>query len=102
MIFVQISTLCRVFHRRLACEGGGGGFYNRLLISLLFSANFVGGHGFDGGEQSRDGGILQSLPLVKTLLCRLFLPAGLKGLNLPDHRSRAYIMPLCILEKFKI
>ena len=28
---------------------GGGIFNNRLLFSLLFSGNFCGGQGFDGG-----------------------------------------------------
>ena len=44
----------RVFHRRLT---SGGIFNNRLLFSLLFFGNFVGGQGFDEGRQSHNGGI---------------------------------------------
>ena len=31
--------------------GGGGGVNNRLLFSLLFSGNFCGGQGLDGGDK---------------------------------------------------
>ena len=37
--------------------GGGGIFNSRPLFSLLFSKNFYGGQGCDGGRQSRDRGI---------------------------------------------
>ena len=33
-----------------------GDLNNRLLFSLLFSGNFCGGQGFDGGGQSHDRG----------------------------------------------
>ena len=42
----------RVFPRRLT---NGGIFNNRLVFSLLFSGNFCGGQGLDGGVQSHDG-----------------------------------------------
>ena len=52
--WIWISTCIRVFPRRLT----HGGIFNsrllfennRLLFSLLFSGNFFGGQGLDGGE----------------------------------------------------
>ena len=47
-----------------------GIFNNRLLFEnnmLLFSVNFCGGQGLDGGGQSRDGGIPPVPSLGKTL-----------------------------------
>ena len=38
------------FNKRLLSKN------NKLLFSLLFSGNFCGEQGLDGGEQSRDGG----------------------------------------------
>ena len=49
-----------VFSGRLT--SGGGFLNNRILFFLLFSGNFCGGQGLDGGRQSRDGGIVSSRP----------------------------------------
>ena len=52
---LEILRNCRVFPRRLT---NGGIFNNRLLFensrplfSLLFSGNFCGGEGLDGGDK---------------------------------------------------
>ena len=45
---------------------------NRLLFSLLFSGNFCGGQGFDGGGQSREGDKVEHENLVSDLFkCRV-------------------------------
>ena len=49
-----------IFNNRLSFEN------NRILFFLLFSGNFRGGQGLDGGGQSCDGGS-PSPPLGKTL-----------------------------------
>ena len=51
----KLVKYVRVFPKRLT-HWGGGIFINRLLFSLLFSGNFCGGQGLDGGAHSRDGG----------------------------------------------
>ena len=67
--------IVRVFKRRLTSGGIFNNRFlfknNRLLFSLLFSGNFVGGQGFDGGDK-----VVMGDPPVHPLGKTLIVPLG--------------------------